>query len=641
MAWRASGPITGTSKDHKVTTSTRVTTKKWPPDDFFQTYESSRTERIQHQQDVEALRLDALRKQEALAAFDARPRAQQSVQRPAPAAYASVLGREDTEEEPRKLTTKVVVKKWPPDSWFEQARKKQAPKPTPPVEAASPTLGLHQAAQNISSPRPPYPVSQSYVGQGQSPAVHHQPIPLDSNTRMYNPHGFWPYSQGQPKVQPAPPVMRRLREELPYIEGASAEGTPSRQGFPVRQEQFQPYLAQPYTLPQESPYPGLTRQADAAPHTLHPHTHDHAHNHAHPHEHNHNHAHTHSPPPQASPYIPPQEELYELGEHFQCLGCGCHIKPSEVVYRPRTVPCLPPAVEHCPVAIEKPGRPPVTVIPSPPKPVMRAPVQPRRPSPPPPPEPPAEELHIKEVEPFDFDKARREAEEKARKQKEEEEGEYRIKTVENFDFEAARRAGQEAAEREAREKAEEEARAAQPAPEPERVKIVEDFDFEAARQQAAQQQPQEETVPHAAKVVEAFDFEAARQPAHQPEPPKSGGFDFEAARAKVQAAAAARYVPQEETAAPKKFNAAVDAVIALQRMTTKKLVIRGPQNAPPRTIDASTDEENAYCVICCSEPKSTVILPCRHLAMCVGCAGQVKECPLCRTGVQQCIEVFI
>lgn len=86
-------------------------------------------------------------------------------------------------------------------------------------------------------------------------------------------------------------------------------------------------------------------------------------------------------PPQASPYIPPQEELYELGEHFQCLGCGCHIKPSEVVYRPRTVPCLPPAVEHCPVAIEKPGRPPVTVIPSPPKPVMRAPVQPRRPSP--------------------------------------------------------------------------------------------------------------------------------------------------------------------------------------------------------------------------------------------------------------------
>lgn len=82
---------------------------------------------------------------------------------------------------------------------------------------------------------------------------------------------------------------------------------------------------------------------------------------------------------------------------------------------------------------------------------------------------------------------------------EEEEGEYRIKTVENFDFEAARRAGQEAAEREAREKAEEEARAAQPAPEPERVKIVEDFDFEAARQQAAQQQPQEETVPHAAK----------------------------------------------------------------------------------------------------------------------------------------------
>eukprot|EP00669_Euglena_mutabilis_P014145 TRINITY_DN918_c0_g1_i6.p3 TRINITY_DN918_c0_g1~~TRINITY_DN918_c0_g1_i6.p3 ORF type:complete len:355 (-),score=46.53 TRINITY_DN918_c0_g1_i6:273-1337(-) len=214
--------------------------------------------------------------------------------------------------------------------------------------------------------------------------------------------------------------------------------------------------------------------------------------------HAHHEEHHHAPAMQGQPaYAQEQEELLELGDHFQCLGCGCHIRPSEVVYRPRTVPCLPPDVAHEPIPLEKPdGR--QVVLKAPPK---RPSVQlPRMPSLQLPPEPPREELAIKDVEPFDFDKARREGLEKAAKEKEEE---YGIKTVENFDFAAAQ--------------AKPQAPAHQPPPQAgdDRVKAVEDFDFDAARQQTP----------------------AAPPP--QPEAPRNP--TLAAMRARVQAASQVRY----------------------------------------------------------------------------------------------------
>lgn len=36
------------------------------------------------------------------------------------------------------------------------------------------------------------------------------------------------------------------------------------------------------------------------------------------------------------------------------------------------------------------------------------------------------------------------------------------------------------------------------------------------------------------------------------------------------------------------------------------------------------------CVICLTEPKSTVLLPCRHLCVCNECFRHVDKCPVCR-----------
>lgn len=47
------------------------------------------------------------------------------------------------------------------------------------------------------------------------------------------------------------------------------------------------------------------------------------------------------------------------------------------------------------------------------------------------------------------------------------------------------------------------------------------------------------------------------------------------------------------------------------------------------------DENSAECIICMANPRDTVILPCRHLCICNGCAETLRyklnNCPICRS----------
>ncbi|KAG8457151.1 hypothetical protein KFE25_004118 [Diacronema lutheri] len=47
------------------------------------------------------------------------------------------------------------------------------------------------------------------------------------------------------------------------------------------------------------------------------------------------------------------------------------------------------------------------------------------------------------------------------------------------------------------------------------------------------------------------------------------------------------------------------------------------------------------CVICLSEPKSVLLLPCRHLCCCHDCFTQVDKCPVCRTEFDSFVSVHI
>lgn len=56
------------------------------------------------------------------------------------------------------------------------------------------------------------------------------------------------------------------------------------------------------------------------------------------------------------------------------------------------------------------------------------------------------------------------------------------------------------------------------------------------------------------------------------------------------------------------------------------------------------DEEN-LCVVCDDAKKQIILLPCKHMCLCKTCSTQclfitIKECPLCRTRIENSMEVF-
>jgi len=77
-------------------------------------------------------------------------------------------------------------------------------------------------------------------------------------------------------------------------------------------------------------------------------------------------------------------------------------------------------------------------------------------------------------------------------------------------------------------------------------------------------------------------------------------------------------------------------------------------SSPPssaRADEASASSGSATCVVCLSAPKTTVMLPCKHVVSCAECtkallggaeaAGQPPQCPLCRTRIVDTLDVYI
>lgn len=52
--------------------------------------------------------------------------------------------------------------------------------------------------------------------------------------------------------------------------------------------------------------------------------------------------------------------------------------------------------------------------------------------------------------------------------------------------------------------------------------------------------------------------------------------------------------------------------------------------------DSSLDDD---CVVCLTNPKTTFLIPCRHMCVCSDCLKQVDKCPVCRTPFDEYIEV--
>jgi hypothetical protein len=85
--------------------------------------------------------------------------------------------------------------------------------------------------------------------------------------------------------------------------------------------------------------------------------------------------------------------------------------------------------------------------------------------------------------------------------------------------------------------------------------------------------------------------------------------------------------------------------ISLQNQQSQQMF----PNVPPNPVGEEDDEDdknseiNRECIICLSEKRDTIVLPCRHMCLCAECAdllsNRADRCPICREGCQALLQV--
>lgn len=77
--------------------------------------------------------------------------------------------------------------------------------------------------------------------------------------------------------------------------------------------------------------------------------------------------------------------------------------------------------------------------------------------------------------------------------------------------------------------------------------------------------------------------------------------------------------------------------------TTRQTFCRSPETVSPSNATNTKMNDGNSCVICRDEERSVVLMPCRHMCLCVPCSGSIRTlrtCPLCRKPIQNTLSVY-
>ena len=62
-------------------------------------------------------------------------------------------------------------------------------------------------------------------------------------------------------------------------------------------------------------------------------------------------------------------------------------------------------------------------------------------------------------------------------------------------------------------------------------------------------------------------------------------------------------------------------------------------------MKAEDDDDGKECIICLTNPKNTIMMPCGHLCVCDECAIPItkstKQCPVCRAAITSTVPVNV
>jgi hypothetical protein len=50
----------------------------------------------------------------------------------------------------------------------------------------------------------------------------------------------------------------------------------------------------------------------------------------------------------------------------------------------------------------------------------------------------------------------------------------------------------------------------------------------------------------------------------------------------------------------------------------------------PAAAASSSSSDSTLCIVCMDSPRDCIFTTCRHVAVCIGCAEKLSECPVCK-----------
>jgi len=89
---------------------------------------------------------------------------------------------------------------------------------------------------------------------------------------------------------------------------------------------------------------------------------------------------------------------------------------------------------------------------------------------------------------------------------------------------------------------------------------------------------------------------------------------------------------------------ALDAAASAQQQARAAAASSSAPPPPPPMGAAvegtAADDAATECVICMSEKRECVFVPCGHVACCEQCAGSLVTCPICRVAVERSVKMY-
>lgn len=110
----------------------------------------------------------------------------------------------------------------------------------------------------------------------------------------------------------------------------------------------------------------------------------------------------------------------------------------------------------------------------------------------------------------------------------------------------------------------------------------------------------------------------------------------------VAAAAAAAAAARADAVSPSASSRTLGRTASFGTLSVA-VPVAGASSSSSSALSSTTaggdTADDAECVVCLTEPKQCIVLPCRHFCVCAQCLERLNACPVCRSTIRSSVRL--